>query len=605
MEENNQASSSSSTTSHNNNSEHLKKGKYDLVKIVTPRIYGSTLKVGVFMAESSLFKNMFIGTMMKKNGFTELFAHKLSLPVTPFPHELLMDIAKPYEYKTYGAQEFLKDVEGIKESMKHIANQANTTLGFYRAFQEGKTDPVAVASTFLLVQKQSDEMKPPLGAFIAVNDDDVLEQARASQQRWKQGTPLSILDGVPVSIKDEVDQRGYKTTCGTSFLGKINGAAQADAYPVDKLRENGALLVGKANMHEIGISTLGYNLHHGFIRNPFNLDHYPGGSSSGSASSVSAGLNPISIGCDGGGSVRVPASLCGVVGMKPTFGRVSHTGTFDLCSTVGHIGPLSSTVVDNAIAYAVIAGRDPLDFQTMIQPEPIIPVFQDIPLNKPLQGIRVGVFKEWCNDCTPDIQAAFKKSLTVLEEQGATFVDYSISDLLHIRLSQIVLILSEMRNSMSRFWDKHRTDLHNDTRVSLSLMDGITSSDYLHCNRFRTHAIEQLKEIFQSVDVIVTPTNATLAPKIMPYVLSNGESNMSDIAELMKFAFLGNITGVPGLSIPISVNEENLPIGIQLMGRWWEEDLLYYTGYVLEREFKFNGVPKFFKPILENQISTN
>ncbi|GAM21888.1 hypothetical protein SAMD00019534_050630 [Acytostelium subglobosum LB1] len=573
---------------------------YDLTKVVGPRTYGASLKVAAFIAEGT-FKRWFAGHILKKNGITAMLNYKINLPVTSYPAEPKYE-GRTFQFKTYSPKEFLQDVEGIAKANADAPNASNTVAGFHRAYTQGTTDPLVVGKTFVSLQKASDENKPSLAAFVSVKEDNVLEQARQSQERWKQGKPKSILDGVPVSVKDEVDQQAYHTTAGTSFLSKITEVKTNDAYPVARLRELGALLVGKNNMHEIGISTLGYNLHFGHTRNPYNMDHYPGGSSSGSASSVSAGLNPISIGCDGGGSIRVPASLCGVVGLKATFSRVSHTGTYDLCFSVGHIGPIGATVVDCAIGYAAVAGKDDEDALTMIQPEVVIPVFQDIPQNKPLAGLKVGVFPDWCNDTTEDINVAYKKALAIMEEQGAVISEFKLEKLNYIRLAQVVLILSEMRTSMSKFMGKHRTDFHLDTRVSLSLMDDISSSDYLHCNKIRTYAINQVRQIFNSVDVIVTPMNAILAPKIIPGVLSTGESNLSDVAELMKFAFLGNITGVPGLSIPMGVDEKNLPIGLQIMGRWWEEDLLLYTGYVLERELKFKGKPEYYKPILDNQV---
>ena len=170
--------------------------------------------------------------------------------------------------------------------------------------------------------------------MIAVNRDDVMKQAREATQRIKAGKPLSIFDGVPVAVKDELDMVPYPTTVGTSFLGK--SPAKEDATVVARMRAAGALLVGKTNMHEIGINVTGLNPHHGTTRNPYNTDHFTGGSSSGSATAVAAGLVPVAIGADGGGSIRIPASFCGVFGLKPTFGRVSEHGAAPLCWSVAH-----------------------------------------------------------------------------------------------------------------------------------------------------------------------------------------------------------------------------------------------------------------------------
>eukprot|EP01133_Synstelium_polycarpum_P001384 gene1384-1597_t len=584
-----------------NNNSKKKKGQnkdnktdepvYDLVRLVAPRAHGALLKTTVYMCESGLLK------------FPELFAFQVDLPVTPYPnvHKMKVDSVQ-IQYPTYSIAEFLRDKTlASGELNAHKANP-NSTIAFHRAYSEGKTDPLRVAKSFVSIYKESDKMSPPLGAFISVDNDDVITQATESAERWRNGTQLSILDGVPISIKDELDQAGHQTTCGTSFLGKIHGKAAKDSKVAADLRALGAVLVGKNNMHEIGISTLGYNTHFGFTRNPFNLQHYPGGSSSGSACSVSSGLNPISIGCDGGGSIRIPASLCGVVGLKATFGRVSHTGCFDLCYSVGHIGPLAQSVVDAAIGYAAIAGRDEDDHTGLIQPEPTIPNFAEITTDKPLQGLRIGVYREWFNDTTKEINDACNRSLALMEEQGATIVEISISHLLNIRLAQGAIIVTEMRNAMSKYFKDHLNDFHADTRITLSVMSKVTGYDYLQCNRVRTYAINQVKEIFKMCDVIVTPMNGALAPEILPSVLHTGESNLSEVGELMKFAFLGNLTGIPGISLPVGLGEKNLPIGLQIMGRWWEEDLLLHTAYVLEKAVQFNGAPAYFKPILENQV---
>jgi len=467
-------------------------------------------------------------------------------------------------------------------------------MDYYNSYKNAKTDPLSVAKQFISLQQESDKHDPPLKAFIKIDTDSIIQQAQASKERWDNNSPLSILDGVPISIKDELDIKGYNTTCGTTFLPKVHNEKTVNSFVVDKLLSMGAIIVGKTNMHEIGISTLGYNVHYGFTRNPFNLNHYPGGSSSGSASSVSFGLNPISIGCDGGGSIRVPASLCGVVGLKPTFARVSHHGVFELCSTVGHVGPIGSSVVDTAIGYAAISGRDVHDFQTEAQPTPTIPNFSSIPLEKPLSNLRVGVFKPWFNDCSQNVLESCKKSLQVLEDEGAIIVDIEFPNLLYTRLAQAVIIVSEMRNSMNKY-EQYKSELQLDSRLTLSLINVIPSTDYIQANRIRTLVIKQLEELFKTVDVIVTPTNAITAPEIEKHVLGTGESNINAVGELMRYAFLCNISGIPGISVPVGVDHQNLPIGFQIMGKWWDEDLLLYVAYVLEKNIKFTNEPKYFK----------
>ena len=196
-----------------------------------------------------------------------------------------------------------------------------TVIDYAAAYRAGRTTPSEVAERFLAAIESADAANPPLRAFIAVQAADVRRQAAEATERIRTQRPLSLWDGVPVAVKDELDMLPYPTTVGTRFLGHTPAAA--DATVVAKLRGAGALLLGKTNMHEIGLGVTGQNPHHGTPRNPYHPDHYTGGSSSGSAAAVAAGLCPVAIGADGGGSIRIPAAFCGVVGLKPTFGRVS------------------------------------------------------------------------------------------------------------------------------------------------------------------------------------------------------------------------------------------------------------------------------------------
>ncbi|MCK5197858.1 MAG: amidase, partial [Spirochaetales bacterium] len=203
-------------------------------------------------------------------------------------------------------------------------------------YRKKKITPLEVAEKLLEII-YDDEGADPLNAIIKLDREDFLGQAADSAERLKAGKPRSLLEGVPIAVKDEIDALPYSTNVGTSFLGQ--SAAAADAEVVRRLREAGALILGKANMHEIGIGVTGINPHFDSTRNPHNPECYTGGSSSGSAAAVAAGYCPAAIGADGGGSIRIPASLCGVTGLKPTFGRVSERGAAPLCWSVAHIGP--------------------------------------------------------------------------------------------------------------------------------------------------------------------------------------------------------------------------------------------------------------------------
>ncbi|KYQ88447.1 amidase family protein [Tieghemostelium lacteum] len=587
-----------------------KQSVYDLTPLISPKVHGYMLRSTVFLCEVSPFKNIFLPSLYKKNNYNRVTDAKINLPATTLPliNQLVINNSQ-FKIKTLSIEEFFQNSPALISLYDSHESCENSISEYYKSYQQGKTTPLEVSKSFLECKDQSDRQSPPLAAFISNNREEITQQGQESLDRWQTGRPLSILDGVPVSIKDELDQIGYYTTCGTTFLQKCHGKKDKDSYVAAKLKQAGAILVGKNNMHEIGISTMGYNIHYGFTRNPYNLGHYTGGSSSGSAASVSSGLNPLSIGCDGGGSIRVPASLCGVVGLKPTFGRVSHTGVFELCFSVGHVGPIASNVLDCAIGYSLIAGVDPMDYQTMSQPAPTVPDFSSIQMgNQPLQGLRVGFFTEWNDDCHPEIRDQVYDAVRLMQEQGAIIVPIEIPELLKIRMAQGLIILSEMRNAMNPYLQTHKNEFHLDSRISLSVVDCVTSADYIQCNKIRTMAIESLKEIFsKQCDIIITPTTGITSPDIEDKALSWGVSNLTLVGKLMNYVFLGNISGVPGISIPKALDSKGLPIGIQLMSSWWQEDLLLHTGFILEKLFKFNQKPKGFylNPLQESQLKSN
>jgi Asp-tRNA(Asn)/Glu-tRNA(Gln) amidotransferase A subunit family amidase len=246
------------------------------------------------------------------------------------------------------------------EDLAHLDFRFWSCRDYHMFYKSKKLTPTQVVERLLQCIHESNTATPPLRAFSHVNAQDVMEQAQASTQRWNQGKPISVLDGVPVGVKDELDVRGYATWLGTKFFGSGKLATQ-DGYCIAKLREAGAIIVGKTGMAEIGTETLNCNPNPAFgtPRNPVNIYHHTGGSSGGSAAAVAAGFVPLAIGADGGGSVRIPASFCGVWGIKPTWGRISGAPSPNLDPSTGHIGPIAANLEDLAIGYAAMAGPDP------------------------------------------------------------------------------------------------------------------------------------------------------------------------------------------------------------------------------------------------------
>ncbi len=273
----------------------------------------------------------------------------------------------------------------------------------------------------------------------------------------------------------------------------------SDAEVVKRLRDAGAIIIGKTNMHEIGIGVTGINPHLGSARNPHNPECYTGGSSSGSAAAVAAGYCPAAIGADGGGSVRIPAALCGVTGLKPTFGRVSERGAAPLCWSVAHIGPIASSARDTALLYALIAGKDRGESLTHHQPEP------DMAPGNDIRGVRFGIYPEWFYDCDKGIHKVLKNALSILEKNGGKIVEIEIPELEEMRIAQLITIVSEMTTAMSPYDKEHRKDFGLDVRTNLAIGRAFTNVDYIHAQRMRTRAIDTLIPFYRMLTVSLPP----------------------------------------------------------------------------------------------------
>ncbi|MDC3960269.1 amidase [Polyangium jinanense] len=544
---------------------------YDLKTANAPRMTGLALEAAALALENPATGHLIGQKLLKDLGILDLRYSDLRdapsvVPSLPRPASFTASAAPPV------------DLEGLARSAQKTKGFAfESAADFVAAYREGRADPVKVAERFLEAAQRLDTGERPLRVFIERNTDRLLAAARESRERYRKGAPKGPLDGVPVSVKDELDVEGYHTTVGTRFL-KLRPSE--DATTVRRLRSAGALILGKVNMHEIGIDTSGFNAHHGTPTNPYAPGHYTGGSSSGSAASVAAGFCPISIGADGGGSIRIPAALCGIVGLKATWSRISEHGAFPLCASVGHVGPLGATIRDVALAYALMAGPDAKDPNSLHQP----PHHLDGLGREDLEGVRIGVYRPWFEHATPEIVRAAEGALDIFRARGARIVEIEIPELERARVAQGVTILCEMASCMARHDAEHRRAFGLGVRINLAMGRALAGIDYVQAQKVRTRFSEHLARVLQAVDVIVTPTTALTAPRIADDVFPRGESNLEVTSGLMRFVYPANLTGNPALSVPGGYDTSGHPIGIQILGRPWEEHLLLRMGEVLERE---------------------
>lgn len=468
----------------------------------------------------------------------------------------------------------LKSVHAVADAgaFKHW-----TIADYTTRYASGEITPLQVARAVLAAVKATDESAFPMHLFIEKYDELILEQARASSERYANGKPLGVLDGVPVGIKDELSIKGHRTTAGTSFLGVETGVATDDAAAIKRLRAAGAVILGKLNMHEIGAGVTGFNMHYGTVRNPYNPKHYTGGSSSASAALVASGIAPLAIGIDGGGSVRIPAGLCGVVGIKPTFQRIPPI--LEDCPSVCQVGPIAGSVRDAAVGYAVLSGGDEAFPRSFSQPPVDLRSFE---ATQSLKGVKVGYFPSYTNHSTPAIARAVEQALDALKSRGAELVETELDHLTAIHVAHSITIGSEFASSFDKFFSRS-SEFSPEVQLVLAFARSFSTLDFLAAQKVRAFALRQVQDrVFSKVDVFVTPTTGVTAPEIGSDALTVGELDGAQLGDIFRFSVYGNLIGIPGVTVPIGYDDRGLPISIQFQANHWHEDAALRLAHATE-----------------------
>lgn len=570
---------------------------YELKEIKAPRFTKFSLSAFTFLIENRATRKLILPKLFTDAGITKFRRNAKKILLAPvnshlhFPNHLQELPQKESAPKKPSKEAKKSSTKKIIPKNKNLQNQKHlpSLQTLHRAFKRGKTSPVEVAIRFINEATRL-QSQWKFNAIVAMHESEIMEAARESEKRYLKKQSLSIFDGIPVTIKDEINVAGYKTLVGTTFLDQ--GPEKNDATVVKRLRSMGAIIGGKTNMHEIGIGVTGGNIHHGFPVNPYATDSYSGGSSSGSGVSVGAGLNPISIGADAGGSIRIPASLNGIYGIKPTFGRVSEYGAYPLAPSLGHLGPMALNTHDLEASYKVISGADPMDQNSLCQPK-IIPSKS---IN--IYEIKIGIYEPFFNHAQPEIVNACKNALGFFRKQGATLVPITIPKLEEIRVSHLITIASEMRYAIEHHLKKNRGALGYDTRINLAIAEEFSINDYLDAQKLRAEAIQNLISVFRNCDVVLSPATGITAPKIEDDARVLGESNISMLSDIMRFSPLANLTGIPAISFPVGYDHDRKPIGMQAMAAWWQEHKLFAISQESENFFT-PRMPEFFADLLE------
>ncbi len=441
------------------------------------------------------------------------------------------------------------------------------------------------------IKKKDDKIE----AFLTVTAEKALEMAGEADKMIAEGkgTPLT---GIPMAVKDNICTKGIKTTCASKML--YNFVPPYEAHVTDKLFGSGAVMLGKVNMDEFAMGSTTENSAFKTTKNPRNLSHVPGGSSGGSAAAVAAGECVYALGSDTGGSIRQPASFCGVVGMKPTYGSVSRYGLVAFASSLDQIGPLTRSVEDNAAVLTAISGHDERD-TTSIKHE-----YGDFTadIGKSVKGMKIGIIKEFFGEGISDeVKTAVLGAAKKYESMGAELVELSIPTLDYALPAYYVISSAEASSNLARF-DGARygyrsekfddiTELYKNSRSegfgsevkrrimlgTFALSSGYYDAYYKKALQVRTLIIRDFNKAFESCDFILSPVSPTTAYKIGEKTSDPLEMYLGDI-----YTVPINIAGVPSLSMPCAVGKDNLPIGMQLIGPLFSENKLYKAGYAFE-----------------------
>ena len=457
---------------------------------------------------------------------------------------------------------------------------------------------ISVGDIVRSLYERIDAVEDRVKAFVTITKDKAFEMARNAQERIdrQEMGNKSSLTGIPVAIKDNMCTKGIRTTCGSKIL--FNFVPPYESTVTSRLKEQGFVLVGKTNMDEFAMGSSTENSGFQITKNPWDPERIPGGSSGGSAAAVAADECIAALGSDTGGSIRQPASLCGVVGMKPTYGRVSRYGLVAYASSLDQIGPITKDVRDSALMLNAIAGHDPLDSTSA----PLsVPDFTSV-LGRDIKGLKIGIPKEYfIEGIDPEVSQAVREAIRTLESLGAIPVEVSLPHTGYAVATYYVLATSEASSNLARYdgvkyglraEGKDLMDMYMKTRAqgfgvevkrrimlgTYALSSGYYDAYYKKAQQVRTLIKKDFDDAFGDVDIIVPPTSPTAAFKVGEKTADPLQMYLTDI-----FTISVNLAGVPAISVPCGSTSGNLPVGLQFIGRHFDEESILKIAYAYER----------------------
>ena len=476
-----------------------------------------------------------------------------------------------------------------------------TELTVHELQEKLKNKEITVNEILKAYLDRINDKEKDVQAFVTILEEDAKNKAKEIQQKIDNGEEKNSLAGIPIGIKDNICTEGIKTTCSSKMLE--NFISPYDATVMEKLKEQNIINLGKLNMDEFAMGGSTEHSYFKVTKNPWNLNKVPGGSSGGSAAAVAANLVPWALGSDTGGSIRQPASFCGVVGLKPTYGLVSRYGLVAFASSLDQIGPITKDVKDSAILLNIIAGKDPKDATSVdIEKKDYVKA-----LKNNVKGLRIGVPKEFFKEgINEEVKQALEEAIEKYKELGAKVEEFSLDIAKYSLATYYIIACAEASSNLGRFDGirytyrtnefKDLKDLYKKTRSEgfgkevkrrIILRTYVLSSGYYEAykkkaQQVRTLVMNEFNKAFEKYDVILTPTSPTVAFDIGSKTNNPLEMYLADICTVSI-----NIAGVPGISIPCKVDKEGMPIGMQLIGNKFSEETILNAAYTYEQSIKF------------------
>ena len=577
--------------------------RYDIADIDTPIATGWQLNALSYLFTQSPIGFIVRRALLNKNGFYKLRELSAQISSTPPLHHPIRRVStqESYSSKTNSDslyEQFVKemDARGEDESAVFNSNFPRRTVRYYhQQYKSGVKPSDVMRNTLERIEEWREEHK--LNIFAKILIEQVMEAARESDARYAAGNPLSLLDGVPIAIKDMIHVRDHTSYNGKSPLKEHRAGhyePTADDIMVRRMREAGAIIIGTTIMTEGGVTPLGWSAHFQGPFNVYNFDRYCGGSSSGSAVAVASGLVPVAIGFDGGGSIRIPASMSGIQGLGTTFGRLPFDVGLETTMIKG--GPMSSTTEDAALVYSVIAENEKGHFYNHLYdgdvngpPSPSLEGYYD---TEDLSDIRIGFWKEWFEDADPEVVSACYAALHYLEAKGATIVPIEIPHLRYMSLAHASKITTEFAIKFDHMLHTTPEALEPNTKITIGVGSTMTALEVLAGERLRAWGFDYVNEMMasQNLSCIINPTIGVLPPHLSDEARLYGENNNPLTIQLMKYIFLGNFLGLPGWSVNVGYgsppegqgSRSPVPIGLHFLGQHWGEQHLFRLAHVLE-----------------------